>query len=82
MAVLPKMATAVWKSGASGCASCSGELELSMRNAGTDGSIRILIEGTGTQVGPKIYDAPFNMTAERIASWKFKVPTGLTRIHR
>jgi|GEM_PF-1848937 hypothetical protein len=74
MVVLPKISSAVWRGGAAGCVSCVGELELSIKNTGTDGSIRILIEGIGTQMGPKIYDAPFSMTAGRVASWKFKAP--------
>ncbi len=48
MAVLPKIATAMWRGGAAGCVSCVRELELSIKNTGTGGSIRIIIEGSGT----------------------------------
>lgn len=74
MAVLPKISVATWKGGAAGCVSCTGTLELSIKNTGTSGSVRIYIEGVGLQMAAKLYDAPYSLSGGQTGSWTFKAP--------
>jgi len=75
MVVAPKFVRAVWtRTTSEDCVSCSGQLEISVKNSGSTGPVRIFVEGTGLMVPSKVYDEPHNLAQGSTDNWVFKIP--------